>query len=129
MEGTRLAWNPAQEDIAKLQMYDLIRNDHNTVRVANRVFETIHCHLFLSDEELKNNTFSKEGEYVKNQFVKDGRLDMCLILQRFIETYTQVCEPLKDRFKEKDGRDLFLLYLKPIINGTGNYYIEVQPRD
>ena len=33
------------------------------------------------------------------------------------------------RFKEKDGREQFLLYLKPIINGTGNYYIEAQPRD
>ena len=32
-------------------------------------------------------------------------------------------------FKEKDGRELFLLYLKPIINGTGNYYIEAQTRD
>ena len=36
---------------------------------------------------------------------------------------------MKDRFKEKDGRELFLLYLKPIINGTGNYYIEAQTRD
>lgn len=30
---------------------------------------------------------------------------------------------------EKDGRERFLLYLKPIINGTGNYYIEAQTRD
>lgn len=34
----------------------------------------------------------------------------------------------KNRFIE-DGRELFLLYLKPIINGTGNYYIEAQTRD
>ena len=40
-----------------------------------------------------------------------------------------MCGPLKDRFKEKDGREQFLLYLKPIINGTGNYYIEAQTRD
>ena len=129
MEGTRLAWNAQQDAIVQLQMYGLIRNDHNTVRIANRIFETMLYNLFLSDEELKNNTFSKEGEYAKNQFVKNGRLDMRLILQRFIETYTQVCGPLKDRFKEKDGRELFLLYLKPIINGTGNYYIEAQTRD
>lgn len=30
---------------------------------------------------------------------------------------------------ENEGRKLFLLYLKPIINGTGNYYIEAQTRD
>lgn len=50
-------------------------------------------------------------------------------LERFIEAYTQICGPLTDRFKEKDGREQFLLYLKPIINGTGNYYIEAQTRD
>ena len=54
---------------------------------------------------------------------------MRLIMERFIVTYTQVCGPLTDRFKEKDGREQFLLYLKPIINGTGNYYIEAQTRD
>ena len=32
-------------------------------------------------------------------------------------------------FVEENGRRLFLLYLKPIINGTGNYYIEAQTRD
>ena len=56
-------------------------------------------------------------------------MKMRLILERFIATYTEIYGPLKDRFKEKDGRELFLLYLKPIINGTGNYYIEAQTRD
>lgn len=34
-----------------------------------------------------------------------------------------------EKFMEEQGRKLFLLYLKPIINGTGNYYIEAQTRD
>lgn len=33
------------------------------------------------------------------------------------------------KFIEDNGRKLFLLFLKPIINGTGNYYIEAQTRD
>ncbi len=32
-------------------------------------------------------------------------------------------------FVESMGRKLFLLYLRPIINGVGNYYIEAQTRD
>ena len=120
----------AQQDaIVQMQMYGLIRNDHNTIRVANRIFETMLYNLFLSDEELKNNVFSREGELAKNHFVTDGKLNMRLIMDRFIETYTQVCGPLIERFDEKDGREQFLLYLKPIINGTGNYYIEAQTRD
>lgn len=34
-----------------------------------------------------------------------------------------------DKFKEEDGRRYFLLYLRPIINGTGNYYIESRTRN
>ena len=85
--------------------------------------------MFLSDEELKDSVFSKEGSLAKNEFVEDGKLNMRLILEKFIKTYIEICGPLEDRFKEKDGRELFLLYLKPIINGTGNYYIEAQTRD
>ncbi|MBR4341695.1 MAG: AAA-like domain-containing protein [Lachnospiraceae bacterium] len=129
MEGTKLVWNPDQKNIVQMQMYGLIRNDHGSVRVANRIFETRLYNLFLSDEELNNNIFFRKGDLERNIFVKDGSLNMRLILEHFITTYTEVCGPLIDRFKEKDGRELFLLYLKPIINDTGNYYIEAQTRD
>ncbi len=129
MEGTKLAWSAQNDAIVRLQMYGLIYNNHNSVRIANRIFETMLYNLFISDEELKSNVFSRKGDLEKNQFVTDGILNMELILDRFIKTYTEICGPLVERFKEKDGRELFLLYLKPIINGTGNYYIEAQTRD
>ncbi len=83
----------------------------------------------MSDEELKANVFSRRGDLGKNIFVADGKLNVRQILEGFIRTYHEVLGPLQDSFKEKDGRELFLLYLKPIINGTGNYYIEAQTRD
>ena len=129
MEGTKLTWNAQQDAIVQMQMYGLIRNDHNTIRVANRIFETMLYNLFLSDEELKSNIFSREGDLAKNIFVSDGKLNVRMILEKFISTYHEICGPLEEKFKEKDGRELFLLYLKPIINGTGNYYIEAQTRD
>lgn len=129
MEGIKLTWNPDQEDIVQMQMYGLIRNDHNSVRVSNRIFETRLYNLFLSEEELKVNVFSREGGLAKSLFVQEGKLNMRLILEKFIGTYTQVFGSLEEKFKKKDGREQFLLYLKPIINGTGNYYIEAQTRD
>jgi hypothetical protein len=63
-----------------MQMYGLIRNDHNTVRIANRVFETMLYNLFLSDEELKANVFTREGGLAKSMFVQDGTLSMRLVL-------------------------------------------------
>ena len=129
MEGTRLSYNVQQDAIVQMQMYGLIRNENGAVRISNRIFETMLYNLFLSDEELKSNVFYREGDQSRNIFVEDGKLNVRLILSRFIDTYHQVYGPLEERFKEKDGRELFLLYLKPIINGTGNYYIEAQTRD
>ena len=34
-----------------------------------------------------------------------------------------------ETFIEQEGRKYFLLYLRPIINGTGNYYIEAETRE
>ena len=129
MEGIKLSYNSQQVSISQLQMYGFIRNENNTVRVANRIFETLLYNEFLSEEEIKDSVFSRRGDLDKNVFVHNGRLDMRKVLEHFIETYIQIFGPLKDKFKEKDGREQFLLYLKPIINGTGNYYIEAQTRD
>ena len=51
------------------------------------------------------------------------------ILEKFIRHFNDIYGSQPDKFKEEDGRKLFLLYLRPIINGTGNYYIEAQTRD
>ncbi len=129
IEGIKVTWSSDQEDIEQLQMYGFIRKEDNAVKIDNRIFETRLYNLFLSEEELRNSAVFREGELAKNRFVRDGELDMQMILEQFAMTYIDIFGPLKDRFKERDGREQFLLYLKPIINGTGNYYIEAQTRD
>ena len=129
MEGAPITYNALQESVLQMEMYGFIRNSDNKVAIANRVFETLLYNLFLSDDELDDNRISKEGSADRNIFVDGNRLDVEKILEHFVRTYTDVFGPLQEKFKEKDGRELFLLYLKPIINGTGNYYIEAETRD
>ena len=70
-----------------------------------------------------------EGVNDKNQFIQGNQLNMEKILKKFILHFNDIYGSQPDKFKEEDGRKLFLLYLRPIINGTGNYYIEAQTRD
>ena len=51
------------------------------------------------------------------------------ILEKFVVHYQELYGERDNQFAEEYGRRLFLLYLRPIINGTGNYYIESQTRD
>ncbi len=71
----------------------------------------------------------QSGESDKNQFIHNNILDMDLVLEKFTEHFTEIYHGNNDKFIEENGRRLFLLYLKPIINGNGNYYIEAQTRN
>ena len=65
----------------------------------------------------------------KNQFVQNGVLNMELLLERFVVHWEDLYSSSDEKFIEDNGRKFFLLYLKPVINGVGNYYIESQTRD
>lgn len=51
------------------------------------------------------------------------------ILTKFMIHWNDLYHSADEKFVEDNGRKFFLLYLKPIINGIGNYYIEAQTRD
>lgn len=53
------------------------------------------------------------------------------IANRIFETrlYNMFLMSTDEKFLEADGRRYFMLFLKPIINGTGNYYIEARTRN
>jgi hypothetical protein len=109
-------------------MYGFLKNQNGSVAIANRIFETLLCDWFLSQEYTESEMFRAAGND-KNQFIQGGVLNMDLILEKFIQHFNDIYGMQPDKFKEDDGRKLFLLYLRPIINGTGNYYIEAQTRD
>ena len=83
---------------------------------------------FLSEELIKTDiqTFPNVHE---NQFIKDGALNMDLVIKKFVEYYTDLYQEKDESFFEKQGRKMFLLYLRPIINGTGNFYVEAETRE
>lgn len=86
------------------------------------------CDWFLS-QEITESDLSKAGTLEKNQFIRSGCLDMELVLRKFVEHFHDLYGDRPEVFLEEDGRRFFLLYLRPIINGAGNYYMEAQTRD
>lgn len=56
-------------------------------------------------------------------------MNMALVLEKFVSHFDDLYGDQGQTFYEEDGRRYFLLYLRPIINGSGNYYIEAQTRN
>lgn len=53
---------------------------------------------------------------------------MKLVLERFVSAFTDLYGDSDEKFKEEAGRKFFMLFIKPIINGTGNSYVEARTR-
>ncbi|MDR2713625.1 MAG: GxxExxY protein [Clostridiales bacterium] len=61
--------------------------------------------------------------------MKNGRFDMELALRKFGDHYAEIFSERDHKFLEKQGRLIFLTYLKPLINGQGFSHIESQFTD
>lgn len=71
-------------------------------------------------KELQGVRIFSEGTADRNQFIQDGFLDMDKVLKKFMDHWGELYSAEDEKFMEDNGRKLFLLYLKPIINGVGN---------
>lgn len=110
-------------------MFGFVRKSGNNIVIANRIFETLLYNLFLASPEMRQNPIYDEALLDKNQFIQNGRLNMRLVLEKFVMHFDELYGDRNQAFAEEDGRRYFLLYLRPIINGAGNYYIEAQTRN
>ena len=125
--GKSIAYNPDNLAMDMGIRFGFIKCVDEQIVVSNRIFEMRLYNYYLSEDMLRSSTYSASLQ-IKNQFIHGNNLDMELILRKFVEHFTDIYADSPDKFVEENGRRLFLLYLKPIINGTGNYYIESRTR-
>lgn len=127
--GQKFSYNPDHEPTKLLLLFGFVKIQDNGIVIANRIFETRLYNDMLTSEEMKSTPIAKAGTFDKLEFIKDGILNIELILTKFIAHFHEIYGDKPDKFIEEDGRKCFLIYLRPIINGIGNYYIEAQTRD
>ncbi len=127
-QGNEFSYNPDTKEINLSRMFGYVTNKNGKIQIANRIFEMHLYQYFLSEEELSSK-IGAMAQLDKNYFIHDGRLDMDMTLKKFVEYFNDIYSENDDKFIEKHGRKIFLMFLRPIINGTGNYYIEAQTRD
>lgn len=127
-KGQCYPYNIYNQAISMGQMFGFVKNLNGEVTISNRIFETCLYDYFLSETMLipRDSELSNQD---KNEFLKNGMLDMDRVLEKFVEHFSDLYNTGDEKFVEEQGRKLFLLFLKPIINGTGNYYVEARTRD
>ena len=127
LKGRMVEYVPGDVGIRMAVMFGFVTLKNGMAAVSNRIFETRLYNGFLA-EKARQMEISQIAAEEKNQFIVNGQLDMELVIQKFVSHYTELFGEYNEDFLEDNGRCIFLLYMKPIINGTGNYYIESRTR-
>ena len=127
--GKNIVYNLDDPSIEIATMFGFVKNQNGALVIANRIFETWLYNLYLTSAEIKGCDIHKASLLDKNQFLIDGNLNMQLVLEKFAIHFNDLYGDCNQSFLEEEGRRYFLLYLRPIINGIGNYYVEARTRD
>jgi hypothetical protein len=104
-------------------MHGVFKNGRG-IRIHNKIYEELIYHYMTS----KTKSQLLLAEYTDNKAFRlpQNRLNMELVLLKF-QTFMRDQYSKKDRdFLEKNGRLVFLAFIKPIINGSGYDFKEAQ---
>ncbi len=124
LEGEDIGYNLDNPLIEKGVTHGVFRDENGRVRIHNRLYEQRIYNYMAS----KVKTSSNMGNYnFRDHFLENGgALNMREVLLRF-QTFLKEQYSEKDLvFLERNGRLLFLTFLRPIINGKGYDFKEVE---
>ena len=112
LKGETIAYLPDNKEQEQLVMYGFLVNNHNTIAVANRIFEMRLYNYFIGESEFAEKL---RGDAIDNkpEFIKGGELDVPLIVERFIKSQEYIRdlndEEAEKKFIEDEGREKCLI--------------------
>ena len=125
IEGKLKTFNSDNPAISLGEVFGVFSNNNNSVCISNSIFEIRIYNYLISKME----TSTTLGARYQENYVTEGILNMELILNKFKEFMNEEYRKKDEKFLEKNGRLLFLSFIKPIINGIGFYFIEAETRN
>jgi hypothetical protein len=126
IEGVERFFAVGHPEIELGSMYGILMNKNGQVAISNEIFELLITN-YLS-EKLRD-TKTAIDTVLREDIIQNGRFDMELCLMKFSQHYHELYDKQDTGFLERQGRLLFITYLKPFINGHGFCHIETQTRN
>ena len=124
IDGKIISYNLSNPIINLGVIFGILSNRDNKVSISNRIYEQYIYDYLSSKTEVSNNGLGKYN--FKSDFVEENGLNIEKILLRFQQLMKEQYSSLDADFIEREGRLLFLAFIKPIINGVGFDFKEVQ---
>lgn len=125
IDGEQIVFNPLDPTISIGLTYGIFKKAESGLEISNKIFEEIIYNYMIS--KIATATKNMSLYNFKLNFIKEnGELNVEAILVRFQQFMKEQYSSKDEEFLEHHGRLLFLAFIKPIINGTGFDFKEVQ---
>ena len=107
----------------------ILRNKMGYTAISNKIYEILLADYFASVETNSGLVERMVCNGLYNEIVTGGVFNMALCLSKFAEYFREIFSEKDMPFLEREGRLIFLSYLKPLLNGRGFFHIESQNTD
>jgi hypothetical protein len=131
IDGNVLAYNPDNPVVSLGALHGIFAaSEKGTLMIHNRIYRERIANMMISNWEVAN-VLNPEKKFQMNNFkdpyvLPNNALNLELALLKF-QTFMREQYSRKDRdFLERNGRLVFLAFMKPIINGSGYDFKEPQ---
>lgn len=123
INGEEKSFNIHNKVISIGAMFGYFKENDYKLIISNKIFKEVLYNYFSSKIEEKVDIAPYN---FKNNFITTTGLDFRKVLLRFQQFFKEQYSHLDKKFIEREGRLLFLAFIKPIINGVGFDFKEVQ---
>lgn len=123
--GDEIPFTASNLIIPRCFMYGIIKEENNKCKIYNRIFE-LFLYNHMAAKVLIETTSLNRYNFRENFVNEDGSLNIQLMLTKFQQFMKEQYSSTDADFIEREGRLLFLAFIKPIINGVGFDFKEVQ---
>ena len=124
MVETRLPFNIHDPFVSLGVRYGYFKEVRSRVKIANKIFEICLTNYFINKnlrEKILANPIAHADE---EGIIANGKFNMQTCLEKFAKYYHQYYSDKDIDFLEREARQLFLLFISPILNGDGFTQIE-----
>jgi hypothetical protein len=123
IDGDEIGFNQHNPTIKKGILYGVYKRN-GKVKIHNKIYEQLIYNYSASKVETQIQTTNYGGS---RQFItEDNGLNFQLVLERFQQFMKEEFSDKDDNFLERQWRLLFLAFIRPIVNGEGYTFKEVQ---
>ena len=106
------------------EFYMVFLKENGTIKIHNKIYEQLIYNYMVSNTEVNLQT---ENYNAENQFkLPNNELNLEKVIQKFQAFLKEEYSGQDQAFLERQWRIIFLAFLRPILNGSGYTFKEVQ---